>query len=88
MDKAKLSEIAEKLKDVKSAEELLALYREYGVEMTEEKARALFNGTNTDGELGDDDLEGVAGGISWGDIADLAKRYGPDILRTLIPFGL
>ena len=38
---------------------------------------ACWSMEHTEGELDDDDLEGVAGGLSWGDIKDLAKQYGP-----------
>ena len=57
------SEMIEKAKAAKSAEELLALAKENGVEMTEEEAATNFAQLNPkSGELDDDELDAVAGG--------------------------
>ena len=57
-------EMIEKAKAAKSAEELLALAKENGVEMTEEEAKAYFAELNSEScEIDDDDLENVSGGL-------------------------
>ncbi len=56
-------ELILKAKEAKSAEELLALAKENGMEMTEEEANAYFAQLNpVSGELSDDELDNVAGG--------------------------
>ena len=56
-------EMIEKAKAAKSAEELLALAKENGVEMTADEAATYFAQLNPkSGELDDDDLDAVAGG--------------------------
>lgn len=53
----------EKAKQAKSAEELLILAKENGMEMTEEEAKAYYAQLNpVSGEIADDELENVAGG--------------------------
>lgn len=57
------AEMIEKAKAAKSAEELLALAKANGVEMTEDEAATYFAQLNPkSGELDDDDLDAVAGG--------------------------
>ena len=51
-----------KAREAKSAEELLALAAENGIEMTEESANAYFEQLHQNGELSDDELDNVAGG--------------------------
>ncbi len=53
-------EFLAKLKDVKSVDDILAVAKESGVEITPEKAKELFEQING-GELSDDALENVAG---------------------------
>ena len=56
-------ELLEKAKRAKSAEELLILAKENGMEMTEEEAKAYYAQLNpVSGEIADDELENVAGG--------------------------
>ena len=56
-------ELIEKAKQAKSVEELLALAKENGMEMTEEQANAYFSQLHpTSGEIADEELENVAGG--------------------------
>ena len=56
-------ELIAKAKQAKNPEELLALAKENGVELTEESAKAYFNQLNPKtGELADDELDNVAGG--------------------------
>ena len=57
------TELIAKAKQAKNPEELLALAKENGVELTEESAKAYFNQLNPKtGELADDELDNVAGG--------------------------
>ena len=57
------TEMIEKAKAAKSAEELLELAKANGVEMTADEAATYFAQLNpTSGELSDDDLDAVAGG--------------------------
>ena len=57
------NEIIEKAKAAKSAEELLEIAKANGVEMTLDEAATYFAQLNPkSGELGDDELDSVAGG--------------------------
>ena len=56
------SELFEKAKEAKSAEELLSLAKENGVELTKEEAQEYFAQLNKSGELSDEELDNVAGG--------------------------
>lgn len=56
-------ELAQKLTAAKSPEELGALLKENGYEVSENEAKLLFDNINAKiGELSDDDLENVSGG--------------------------
>ena len=61
-------ELLEKAKLAKSAEELIALAKENGVELTAESANAYFAQLHKTGELPDDELDSVAGGEKCGTI--------------------
>lgn len=71
------AELLEKAKQVKSAEELLALAEENGVRMTREQAEAYYAQMNPkSGELSDDELDNVAGGGCGGDSNfDAIRQY-------------
>lgn len=56
----------EKAKAVKSAEELLALAKENGLELTEEEAKKYFAELHKEGELADEELDNVTGGLCSG----------------------
>ncbi len=73
-------EMFQKLKTAKSAEEMIAVAREYGKELTKEQAEEMLAFENADGELSDDDLDNVAGGI---DVPDWVKKYGPEALKLM-----
>lgn len=60
-------ELLLKAKTAKNAEELLALAKENGMEMTEESAQAYFEQLNKKGELADDEIDNVAGGGCYHD---------------------
>ena len=51
-----------KAKSAKNAEELLALAKENGMELTEEEAAKYFADLHKEGELSDDELDNVSGG--------------------------
>ena len=53
------------LRNVKSVEDLLALAKEKGGEMTEEDAALALRSMEQDSELSDEALEQVAGGSGW-----------------------
>ena len=57
------NELMEKAKQAKSAEELLAIAKENGIEATEEEAKQYFAQLHSaTGELSDDELDNVSGG--------------------------
>ncbi len=56
-----------KAKQAKSPEELIALAKENGTEMTEESAKAYFDQLHKSGELADEELDNVAGGSCYND---------------------
>ena len=69
-------ELIAKAKAAKSREELLALAKENGIELTEEEAKKYFEQLNTNGAVSDDELEAVSGG---GFICDLLGiRFSSD----------
>ncbi len=53
-----------KAKQAKNTEELIALAKENGVELTAESAKAYFDSLHKAGELADDELDSVAGGAN------------------------
>ena len=56
------TELLEKAKEAKSAEEILSLAKENGMELTEGEAEEYFTQLNKSGELSDEELDNVAGG--------------------------
>lgn len=56
------NELFEQAKKAKSAEELMSLAKENGMELTKEEAEAYFAQLNKSGELSDEELDNVAGG--------------------------
>ena len=55
-------ELILKAKDAKSAEELLVIAKENGMELTEESAKVYFDQLHKTGELDDSELDNVSGG--------------------------
>lgn len=55
--------IIAKLKEAKSVDEMIDLAKANGVELAKGKAQELFDKFNSNGELNDDILDSVAGGI-------------------------
>ena len=60
-------ELILKAKNAEKAEELLALAKESGVELTKESAQAYFEQIHKSGELADDELDNVSGGWCYHD---------------------
>ena len=60
------NELLAKARAAKSPEELLAMAKENGIELTEEEAKAYFDQLHPQvGELSDDELDNVAGGACY-----------------------
>ena len=73
-------ELVNKARKAKSVEELLALAKENGIELTTEQAKEYFAQLNpTKGELSDDELEDVAGGGCFPE----EERYCPNCQTRL-----
>ena len=68
MDNKLTHELLEKAKLAKSAEELIALAKENGAEITEEEANTYFAQLHKSDEIPDDELDSVAGGRKCGTI--------------------
>ena len=67
MDNKFTPELIEKAKSAKTPEELMALAKENGVELTEESAAAYFDRLHPQtGELSDSELDNVSGGCGGG----------------------
>ena len=59
-------EMLAKLQKAKTAEEIIAIAKEYGREVTEENAQELFDKlSDAAGELSDEAIAAVAGGKFW-----------------------
>ena len=56
-----------KAKEARSAQELYALAKQNGIEMTEESAEAYYQQLRKIGEISDDELDNVAGGWCYHD---------------------
>ena len=54
------------VKEAKSVEEIIAIAKEDGVELSVENAETIYAQVNQSGELSDDDLAMVAGGENGG----------------------
>ena len=57
-----MNEIFEKARKAKNIEELHALAKENGIELTEESVKAYYDKMHRTGELADEELDNVAGG--------------------------
>ena len=73
-------EMIEKAKTAKTVEELLAIAKENGVEMTADEAKIYFEQLNPkSGELDDDDLDNVAGGACGNSNNSTAVKLGDTV---------
>ena len=59
------NEMIEKAKTAKSAEELLAMAKAENIEISAEEAAKAFAELNKTGELSDEELDNVAGGVNY-----------------------
>ena len=76
------NELIEKAKEAKSAEELLAMAKAEGVELTEEQAKEYFARLNpASGEMSDDELNAVAGGGCGGSSEEKDRFLGKYVKR-------
>lgn len=66
-----------KAQQAKSAEELLAIAKENGFEMTSEQAKQYFAELNKQGELTDDELVAVAGGNKDNEPVQQEEKHAP-----------
>lgn len=56
------AEQLQKINEAKTEEELIALAKAEGIEMSEEEIKAKFASMHNEGEIADDELDNVAGG--------------------------
>ena len=68
--------LAAELEKVESRDDYIKVFAARGVELTEEEADEMLKDLllPTDGELNDDDLEGVAGGITFAAVLAAVKK--------------
>ncbi len=59
------NELIQKAKECKNTEELLALAKENGIEITAEQAVEMLAQLHNEGEISDDELDGAAGGACY-----------------------
>ena len=71
-----------KAKAAKSAEELIALAKENGLELTEEEAKNYFEQWHKEGEIADDELENVSGGCGDDDSNEPSFKSGDRVRVT------
>ena len=64
-----------KAKQTKSVEELIALAKENGMELTEEEAAKYFAELYKEGELADEELDNVAGGCGGDDDGKPKQKF-------------
>ena len=65
------------VKEAKSVEEIIAIAKEDGVELSVEDAETIYAQVNQSGELSDDDLAMVAGGENGGNSENRNCRKKP-----------
>ena len=66
-------ELIAKAKAATSAEELLELAKENGMELSEEEAKTCFEQLHANAEVSDDELEAVSGGGVCQDVIDFLR---------------
>ena len=87
-------ELLEKAKQAKTAEELLALAKNEGIELTAEQAAKAFAELNKTGELSDEELDNVSGGckgrtpkFSVNDRVSHKGSDGKEVYGTVVRIG-
>ena len=82
-------ELIAKAKAATSREELLALAKENGLELSEEEAKTCFAQLHANSEVSDDELEAVSGGGICQDVIDFFQgrngRYGDNRKNSVTP---
>ena len=58
-----IKELLEKLQSAKSVEELIEMAKAEGAEIAPDKAEELFAKLNAEGEISEEELEAIAGGL-------------------------
>ena len=76
-------EQTKKAKTAKSAEELIALAKENGLELTEEEAKNYFAELNKEGALADDELDNVSGGCGGSSTPSPKYKVGQTFRRII-----
>lgn len=71
----------EKAKTAKSAEELTAIAKENGVELTEEESAKFFAELHREGEIADEELDNVSGGCG----SNVPSKVNVDSANPLCP---
>ena len=83
------NELIAKAKEAKTAEELMALAKESGEEITEESAKAYFDLLNPKtGELSDDELDNVSGGGCYNGDSHVMSLMGHKIQSDIFKDNL
>ena len=75
MENVNIKELLEKLKSAKSAEELVEMAKANGAEIPADEAEELFAKLNG-GELSEEQLDAVAGGMTYEEWVDWVMEYG------------
>ena len=82
----KNTELIEKAKQTKSLEELIAAAKQAGIELTDEKAKEVFEKTHPKtGALSDDELDDVAGGCDTEESINTVFKWECEICG--VPFS-
>ena len=63
MENKEMQELLKKLKAAKSAEELVEMAKAEGAEIAPDKAEELFAKLNAEGEISEEELDAIAGGL-------------------------
>ena len=91
MEQKKIEEFVEKAKQAKSPEEVEAAAKACGLELAAEKVAKLEEALRgAKGELTDEELAGVAGGLEYGTdefwhyVSEQIQKYGPEIAPALV----
>ena len=63
MENKEMQELLKKLKAAKSAQELIEMAKAEGAEIAPDKAEELFTKLNAEGEISEEELEAIAGGL-------------------------
>ena len=63
MENANMRELLEKLQAAKSVQELIEMAKAEGADIAPDKAEELFTKLNAEGEISEEELEAIAGGL-------------------------